>query len=196
MKDNSLPTPIIGDLFALTGPKGAGKTTLASLLTMQSPNITRMAFATPLRLMLETIGVTSYYHTDNKDLPIPHIPGQPTARRLLQTLGTEWGRNMIYNNLWAELAAAAFSRIREQSYTVIVDDLRFHNEVDVIKEGGGIIVRIMRSGLTGGDDHESEQHWKDIEPDFVVNNNDEPHDTLVEFNRVLKHHMNLKRSKP
>ena len=196
MKDNTLPTPLIGDLFALTGPKGAGKTTLAYLLTEHSPVITRMAFATPLRMMLEAIGVTSYYHTYNKDMPIPHIPGHPTARHLMQTLGTEWGRDLIHRNIWAGLASAAFSRIREQSYTVIVDDLRFHNEVDVIKKGDGIIVRVLRDGLEETDEHESERYWKDIEPDFVVQNSGKPHDMLVEFNRVLKHHMNLKLSKP
>jgi hypothetical protein len=49
--------------------------------------------------MLQAIGVSEYYHTRNKDAVVPHLPGEQTARGLMQTLGTDWGRDLVDPNL-------------------------------------------------------------------------------------------------
>lgn len=171
--DDQLPDlsrPPSCKLVAFIGPKGCGKTSLCNLLEDQ--DTVRLSFATPLRSMLEAIGVTYEYHTENKSKAIPHIPGNPSSRHLLQTLGTEWGRRLVHPEIWADLAIKAFTDKMNQGQDVVVDDLRFPNEFDAVRNAGGVIVRILpsQSLFYGDDQHESERHWKEMEPDHEILN--------------------------
>lgn len=174
-----------GRLIALIGPKGAGKTFLAEMVA-EATGAIKMTFARPLRDMLEAIGVTEYYHTHNKMEPIPHIPGNPTARHLLQTLGTEWGRDMVHSNIWATVASHKFKAAMVEGQTVIVDDLRFLNEAEVARDLRGTIVKVTRPGLDLTDEHRSERYWRDIDSDFSLHN-DGSADVLLKSYQKLFH---------
>jgi hypothetical protein len=128
-----------------------------------------MAFATPIRNMLEAIGVSPHYHTKNKDLIIPHLPGEQTARSLMQTLGTEWGRNMVDQNIWCA-TAIELMRVAMERNDVFVDDCRFPNESYAIEQMGGVVVRIVRPNQIETDAHESERHWANLPFDYELVN--------------------------
>ena len=76
--------------------------------------------------------------------PIPWLSSTDRAvslRRLLETLGTEWGRNYIQEDLWTRLATKF---IRECSTGVIIRDVRFRNEVEWLDSEDGLLVHIVR----------------------------------------------------
>jgi len=92
------------------------------------------------------------------------------VRRLLQALGTEGGRHVFGPDVWVD---ELFDRVRESSAdVVIVTDVRFHNEFYRIHDYGGSVCLVNRREADAVvDNHESERDWRDLEPDFLVYNN-------------------------
>ena len=157
-------------LVAFIGAKGSGKTTLANRIC-QDPGHVRLSFATPIRKMVEAIGIQAYYHTENKDAPIPHIAGNPTARHVLQSLGTEWGRDLIHSDIWVYAALEIFKDYLEDGVSVYIDDARFPNEAEAVKSLGGHIIRVNPGPYANTEDsHISEAYWKSIVADYVLPN--------------------------
>ena len=149
-------------IIALTGPKQVGKTTVANAIANYlDPFIHSqvVSFATPMRAMLLAMGIDER-HLNNPSLKETPIEGiNKSARQLLQTLGTDWGRNMINDNiwLWAMQRQLKFAEMGNAEYAII-DDCRFENEARCVKSLGGIIVRLKRVGFEyGTDPHESER---------------------------------------
>ena len=76
-----------------------------------------------------------YVHFDKKDEPLPGLH-DVSPRRLMQTLGTEWGRHIVDEDLWCEVLdrkVAEFEKeINEEDKdlvpVIIVPDVRFDNE--------------------------------------------------------------------
>jgi adenylate kinase family enzyme len=104
-------------LIGITGLAGSGKSEVARVL-MEEFGFTRVKFADPLKNMLRTmlsdIGHTAedverYLEGDLKESVVDGIG--VTARRLMITLGTEWGRDQIAPDLWVTLWAARVAAI-------------------------------------------------------------------------------------
>jgi hypothetical protein len=144
-------------IIGLAGPKGVGKSTFASNLVFEyyqeglDSLVRVMSFATPLKQMLGCI-VHEDYIKEDKERVIPHLG--VSARYCLQTLGTEWGRNTISNDIWVNLARHRIEESPEQIF--IIDDVRFDNEAKMILDMGGEVWNLSREGIGGGDGHVSE----------------------------------------
>lgn len=138
------PPRIIG----LTGKKFAGKGEVAKILS----SYTVLSFATPLRKMLLTMGVTQAEMAEKESI-IPRFGASP--RRLLQTLGTDWGRDMISPHLWVNIAREIAEWKLDHGQCVVFDDVRFDDEAEMIIALGGEIWRIHRGHGTV-DSHASE----------------------------------------
>jgi len=144
----------------------------------------RMAFAGPLKRMMESIGVPhDHLWGEKKELPLDMLGGH-SARHAMQTLGTEWGRS-LHPDFWVGLFANEY--LREQRERVVVDDLRFDNEAAIIQELGGIVVEIRRPTLeiTGMKyEHASEAGVKIA--DYVVWNDGTPWDFREKLDVLMK----------
>ena len=157
-------------LIGLYSPApGCGKSTLADLLIEHQ----RVSFAAPLKSavshMLNQLGLSAlhYIYVDKEAI----IPGLGvSARHMLQTLGTEWGRACIHPDFWVKIARAKTERIMNNGGSVVVDDVRFPNEVAMIRELGGELWRIERPGVSYDGSHESEGGLESIIPDRVIIN--------------------------
>ncbi len=174
-----------GQLIALCGAKGSGKTLLSEYIVGEM-GFQRISFAQPLRDMLEAIGVGEHYHTENKTKPVETISGKPTARYMLQTLGTEWGRNTIHPDIWCNIAVDRMLEAVNSGYNVIVDDMRFPNEFEAVKYAGGQTLKICRKTAEGADTHESEVHWKTMDCDLDVDNNGSINSSINQIKGFLK----------
>lgn len=90
-------------------------------------------------------------------------PNGATPRSLMQMIGTEWGRNMIREDLWVELWRQAVDAVPE-GVPIVIDDCRFPNELAECRaKGRTAVFKIERdtpSVLTGIAEkaHESEAH--------------------------------------
>lgn len=143
-------------IIAFTGLAGAGKSTAAMHLVHRR-GFERVRFAGPLKAMMAALGCTpAEIDGDRKEMPCELLGGK-TPRYAMQTIGTEWGRNLIASDLWIRAWQAAVARL-PAGVPVVVDDCRFPNEADAVRAAGGILVRVERPGAGTASVHESEQH--------------------------------------
>lgn len=150
-------------IIGFCGPIGAGKTTAAARLVGHW-GFTKVRFADPLKAMLRTLGLT-HDETDgaHKERPSMLLGGK-TPRWAMQTLGTEWGRDLIDGDLWVR----AWQHACGGRSNVVADDVRFPNEVAAIHAAGGKLIRIARADLTIPPAHASET--QDLLEDYVLPN--------------------------
>jgi hypothetical protein len=141
------------NLIAFSGFKTSGKSSAANHL-VELYGAERISFAQPIREMLGVLGLTGSDLSTGKETPHPVLGGN-TPRFAMQTLGTQWGREMIDQRLWLNLLAARVCAAKDAGKLVVIDDVRFANEVELIRDLGGVIIHIERPGLTGGE-HASE----------------------------------------
>lgn len=134
----------------------SGKTTTGTYLS--DKGYVRVPFAEPLKLMLtpllEELGYSDfdverilYYDKHERVEPLG-----VTSRHLQQTLGTEWGRTCVSPDVWLRVWKR---RVRHYN-RVVVDDVRFVNEAELIRELGGEVWHVERPGQLRGTDHSSE----------------------------------------
>lgn len=147
-------------LIGIAGQARAGKDTLASyMLDNLDSDWSRSSFADPLKAMLTAIDIDC--SDEAKDLPSNQYG--VSTRKMLQTLGTEWGREGVGSNFWVDV----FKRMNAGK-CVIVPDVRFENEADLVREHGILIHLVGRGGIEGN--HVSENAI-DFKPgDIVIDN--------------------------
>lgn len=158
-------------IIGVMGPIGAGKSTVADCL-VQTHGFARVKFAGALKAMMRALGLTDReIEGDLKEAPCPALGGR-TPRYAMQTLGTEWGRNLIEPDLWVRTAMAEIGRLRRAGrLAVVVDDCRFQNEAAAIRAAGGLIWRVVRDeGAETAAPHASEREWSLVEPDLTLCN--------------------------
>ncbi|MPZ19526.1 MAG: deoxynucleotide monophosphate kinase [Luteitalea sp.] len=140
-------------LIGFTGRIGAGKSTAARAL--YNRGFTRVRFAGPLKAMMACLGLSEQEVDGSlKEEPCDLLCGK-TPRYAMQTIGTEWGRQMIGDDIWIR----AFKRaVQDYPYRMLVcDDVRFQNEANAIRELGGAVVRVVRGDSAGAVGHASER---------------------------------------
>jgi len=158
--ENSIP--VIG--FA--GYKQSGKTTSAKTLKNRGYRI--YSFADPIRKLCRALGITKKYYGGDKDAPIPHL-GNKTARYIMQTIGTDWGRAMVSETIWLDMMKRRLVDAYEKKFLICIDDVRFDNEAKLIRESGGVVLKIVR-GDTRFDSHKSEAGVSDDLIDVNIEN--------------------------
>jgi hypothetical protein len=161
-------------IIGICGPAGAGKTTVADILCGDGLGVT-IPLADPLYKALSAMfGIPEADLVDRgkKEQTIDWVGQSP--RRLLQTLGTEWGRQVIGEDIWARICLRrAAVNLRAGFRRVVVPDVRFDNEAAAIREAGGKIVRVVRpSGCVAGETmrHSSEAGVSDDLVDATIVN--------------------------
>ena len=128
-------------VIGVSGKARHGKDTVAQLIQevgqTRGLNIMRLSMADPLkaRVYAELGGEWTYedvFHTK-----------PPKVRETLQIVGTERGREVFGEHLWTLQAEAYLKIIEERSpfvHGVVFADIRFPNEVEFIRQGGGVLV--------------------------------------------------------
>lgn len=177
-------------LIGLWSPvPGSGKSTVADFI-WQEHDAQVIPFAYPLKRMVEVMladvgysqaEVTHFlFSAQGKKERLGRLPGAPTPRRLLQTLGTEWGRFCVHIDLWVELWRA---RVAASPHAyVIVDDVRFRNEAEVVRSMGGKLWCVRTSRVLASSEHLSEGQLGD-EPFDVILQND---GTLEQLREIVQ----------
>lgn len=133
------------NLIGFNGGMGVGKSTaiqclkdiLEDTIYTNTPPVKLVKFAQPLYDIQEFV----YRRVE----PVYSRPRDFTKdRKLLQWIGTEWGRDGIDDELWVKLWTAEVLRIQSETPNAIVvcDDVRFDNEAAVLMGLGGVVVKI------------------------------------------------------
>lgn len=151
-------------VIGVTGPARSGKDTVADMIKDRIGG-SRYSFAEPMYAMLAAAGFDfkSPEWAVVKEDPIAGIGKSP--RQMLQTLGTEWGRNLVCEDLWIKLAEVRLGIMTR----MIISDCRFDNEADWIRQNG-IIIRVIRPDVELVNPHESESGITPREGDLTIDN--------------------------
>jgi hypothetical protein len=160
----------------------SGKSEVRRILSNQH-RFEPVYFAGPLKTMLRTLmgmsGMSPQEVEAHVDGPLKETPiGEPfhqSARYMMQTLGTEWGRGCVHPDIWLNVARSRVIHATGHGSDVVIDDLRFPNEAQMIIEDDrwdGYVVNVVRAQehcapLTG---HHSDGLMEDWPFDGVVNN--------------------------
>ena len=143
-------------LIGFVGYKNSGKTSVAKAFGEHfHDGVHLCGFSNPLYSMLEAgFGITYEDIQDKaaRDIPLPQLGGR-SIQYALNTLGTDWGRHMMNEDLWADAAI----RTVKPGRVNIFDNVRFPNEFDKIKNAGGMLVHISNPSMS--DDGTAPEAW-------------------------------------
>lgn len=134
-------------IIGISGKLRSGKSTLTSYLAEYG--FEELLFAGGLKDMICTLlGVdrTTLESQEFKETEIPWVGTTP--RKLMQTLGTEWGRT-INPNLWVNHTLNQARHFPK----VVISDVRFPNELQALHDINAITVRIVRDIDRSGEEH-------------------------------------------
>ncbi len=160
--------PVIG----FTGAAGCGKDTAADVLQGKH-RFLKLSFAEPLYDMVSIVTRTPVEVLKTragKEVTLDRIGVSP--RKMLQTLGTEWGREMVSPDIWIKHLEGRLHSIEKRTglLGLVIPDVRFQNEVDFVHELGGEVWRIDRpenpNAISSG--HSSELSPLGVD-DLIVN---------------------------
>ncbi|UUJ74495.1 deoxynucleoside-5'-monophosphate kinase [Microcystis phage Mae-Yong1326-1] len=145
-----VPAPLVG-IYAPAAQ--SGKSTLADGLA--GFGFIRLKFAGALRTMLSSL--LAYQGADQaaiadmldgaaKQDPSPLLAGR-SPRYAMRSLGTEWGRDQMAPDVWVRILLTKAATHRMRGEPVVVDDMRFPNEAQAVRDAGGLTVRVTRPDL-------------------------------------------------
>lgn len=159
-------------LIGLTGRARTGKDTTARMLSQCG--FSQYAFANPIKEGVKTMfGFTDDCTNGNKkEQPVDWLDGV-TPRQIMQTLGTEWGRQCIHPDLWLIMAKREWHAVQQLPRVrgMVVSDVRFENEADWIREAGGEVWHIRRCTAMPVREHASEAGVTFCDGDRAIDNN-------------------------
>jgi hypothetical protein len=155
-----------GKLVVLTGRARSGKTTVSRYLCNEH-GFVLVKFAGVLKDMLYTLGLDwDQVEGGLKEHPCELLGGK-TPRHAMQTLGTEWGRDMIHQDLWVNAWRQNVQQHLDQGLNVVTDDCRFDNELAAAMELDALVIKLVRPQTENDVDagHSSESvpemfHWQ------------------------------------
>ena len=146
-------------IVGLCGRKGSGKDTAAAVLV--SRGYENVKFAGGLKTMLRSLLAYQGYEDavidemiegDLKETPTDTLGGHD-PRYAMQTLGSEWGRQLMGEDFWVRTAVSRMNSFDR----VVVTDVRFPNEAEAIQRLGGVIVGVTADWIKPQEgEHESE----------------------------------------
>lgn len=185
-------------IVGLSGYARSGKDEAAKVL-VENHGFTRIAFADKLRDFLYALNPLinptpeRYFTNPKQPVRLRDVIGDDRIgwegyketiysdeiRGLLQRLGTEAGREVLWDSIWID---AAFHGLNPAG-NYVVTDCRFPNEAEAVRSRNGAVVRITRSGVGPANGHASETSLDDYEFDYRIDNSG----TLEEYHQLIEH---------
>lgn len=183
-------------LIGIHGVQGSGKDTLCDMIKEIYPETERRPEAEPVKeaaatfLKLSRGQIEGFKNSndvrivvEDRKNPSRHI-SDISMREFLRLIGHE-GRRIFGEDIWINLNIGKLSHDFHWNRIVVITDVRYDNEAEVIHTYGGFIVYINRPGIERPN-HGSEAG---INPDLIdyTINNDKGLDELRLATRALLH---------
>ena len=174
-------------IIGLCGEQGSGKSTVGTIL-VEKYGFHKIAFADVLKDVVASMfgwdrhlleGDTPEgreWRETREEWWSEHLGMDLTPRKALQMIGTNAMRDGFHTDIWVYIV----ERQLEQYKNVVITDVRFSNEMKMIRKHGGHIVRIERT-ISKTIEHKSEFEWRQMGVTHVIENNkniDELHEEV------------------
>lgn len=174
-------------IVGLMGHARSGKSTLADLIQRHHKEYEQIAFATALRqAVYDTNPLIDVDGTRVQDaIDLYGYEGSKSTkygsemRRLMQAYGTEGVRNNVSDSAWVDIV---LGKVSEGDW--IITDARFANEVEAVKDIGGVLLWVHRPGVEPVNAHSSESTVSSDDADFTIYNHGTPSDMMRQFNNI------------
>ncbi len=193
-------------IIAVCGFQNAGKDTFANYL-IQNHGFIKLSFASALKDIIAVLfswdrnkleGIKTEDRTWretvdpwwSQQLDMPHL----TPRFVMQYFGTDLFRNHFHPNIWVK--AVERQILLNPTANYIITDCRFGNEIELVKQHGGILIHIARNLPTWYHDyknnlcvkpvegyHPSDISWIRYDFDHEISNH---FSSIDEFNSAIK----------
>lgn len=173
--------PIIG----IAGKARSGKDAVTNFIISDRGGY-RYSLAGPIKAMVAVglgIDMTDLYWKERKELSVPALGKSP--REIMQTLGTEWGREMINENIWLILAA---SKLLQMGPGMVISDVRFQNEAEWIRDRGGLVIHVVRPNALKVAEHSSENGVVLKPEDLIIHNTGTLEELQIKVKELLIKH--------
>lgn len=142
-------------LLAMYGRARSGKDTAADYLAQQL-GLYKYAFAEPLKTMLKSV-FGDHFHEGDRSGICPETG--KSYREMMQTLGTDLGRNLWNEDVWINLVQKKWDWVKAGGLAagapsfggfsgMILSDLRFDSEAEWVRSKGGIVIEIKRPDVS------------------------------------------------
>lgn len=177
------------NLIGIIGQKRVGKDTMADYI-IKNYNYTKKSLADPLKDACKSIFLLSneQLYGDKKEIPDSRW-NNTTPRQLLQIVGTQLFRedlnkyipelNNLQNTIWIHNFELWYANNKHNK--VVIPDIRFKDEAKMIKDNGGVLIKITRGEFNTSDLHKSEQELEEIVADAYIFNNS----TINEYYKTI-----------
>lgn len=160
-------------LIGIHGKARSGKDTVAKYLVNEHGYV-KSAFADPVKRAAAAMFGLSEEETfsdELKEVVIPYWGMSP--RQMFQKVGTEGGRDVFGDDLWLRRWMKFYDEYHDVS-SIVVSDLRFDNEADLIRERGGLVLHLTSNRpsalTTTAAAHASEAGIKFVPGDHRIHN--------------------------
>lgn len=177
-------------LIGILGRKHHGKDTISDYL-VDKYNFTKIAIGDPLK---EACRILFDFNNDqlygDKKEEIDEYWGT-SPRKVYQYIGTDIFRNDINkimnidDKFWVKKLLNTYNKI---DGNVVVSDVRFQNEVDIIKENNGIVIKVVRPNYKydSNDTHISENAIDEIKNyDYLIINDKGINELYFEIEKII-----------
>jgi dephospho-CoA kinase len=165
-------------IIGITGKKFSGKDTLGKLFI--NYGYRKIAFADALKDTVKNIFDFTEEQVNGTQKEIVDEYWKKTPRQIMQFIGTDMFRNHmselipeIDKNIWCYVVKRKIENAQQKNKNslFVITDVRFPNEAEIIKNMGGVIIKITRDNIENSDVHESENSINLINYNYVFENN-------------------------
>lgn len=188
----------------LMGAIGSGKSTVARMITEQFPCYQESSFAEPMKQFAVNIGFKSseIYGNQNEKL-VPNEFYGVSGRYFLQKFGTELCREYLPSaipnvklngrSIWTCALEIKLLKTQQSNIGMVISDGRFPDEVKLVKDYNGLVIKIIRNESDHEADHLSESY--DHASDITLYNNGDLELLEKKINKILTSMLNKNSSK-
>jgi hypothetical protein len=169
-------------IIGLIGKKQVGKDTVADYL-IRNHGFIKYAYADPLKAACKILFLLSDEQLHNNKLKETVDPRWGmTPRQIFQLVGTDLFRKHVDSEFWVR-HFEMWVRQQPRDTNIVISDVRFQNEANIIKKNSGMLIHLRRSN-NYVDTHSSEQ--QDIRgADYTIDNNSSPETLYKQIEKLL-----------
>lgn len=189
-------------IIAICGLKRSGKDTVANRILQKSPDFVHTKISDPLKKVCQILFDFPDVEGPLKD----HIDQkwEITPRQALQFIGTEMMQYKLQELLpnlgrcfWVKKLLMDLSSL-PKTKGIVISDLRFKHEEAFIREfiekdkdkkgqlGPFLVIKVTRSSCPDDDSHASEQEWKEIKEDFLIQNDGTLEELYSQVDQIME----------